>query len=140
MGDKELENQIKRQIANCVENRKIYNFLLGNNGGFDRCCAKYVKDMKALYPQIKSFLVLAYLPCKVDDNDKEFTDKMFDEVVYPALEKVPKKYAILARNKWMVDNSDFIIFYVNHSWGGACKSLEYATRKHKNHINFGEIK
>lgn len=44
------------------------------------------------------------------------------------------------RNEWIVNNSDYIMFYVNHSWGGACKMLEYANKKKKDYINFGTKK
>lgn len=138
--DKELEARIKDKIVECVEKRMIYNFWLGGYGGFDRCCAKYVKDMKKLYPQIKSYLVLAYMRNKRDDYDKEYISKMFDGTIYPPLENIPLRFAISKRNKWIVDNSDYIIFYVNHSWGGACKSFEYANKKNKNYINFGTKK
>ena len=32
-------------------------------------------------------------------------------------------------NQYMVDNSQCMICYVRHSWGGAAKTLEYAKRK-----------
>ncbi|MBR1984210.1 MAG: DUF1273 domain-containing protein [Clostridia bacterium] len=136
----DLECRIKSEIADCVENRKIYNFWLGGYGGYDSCCARYVKEMKDIYPQIKSYLVLAYIHNKMDDYDKEYIAKMFDGTIYPPLEKVPLRYAISKRNQWIVDNSDYIIFYVNYSWGGACKSFEYANKKHKDYINFGTKK
>ncbi len=52
---KSLEKLIKGEIANCVEKRGICNFLLGGYGGYDSFCAKCVKDMKEIYPQIKSY-------------------------------------------------------------------------------------
>lgn len=135
--DKELENKIKSEIINCIENKNIYNFWLGGYGGFDRCCAKYLKEMKEIYPQIKSVLVLAYIQNKMSDYEKEYIEKMFDETIYPPLESVPLRFAIPKRNLWIVDNSDYIIFYVDYSWGGASKCLEYASKKQKNFINLG---
>lgn len=134
---KSLETLIKREIADCVEKKGICNFLLGGYGGYDSFCAKCVKDMKKIYPQIKSYLVLAYLNNKEDNFDKEYISKMFDGTIYPSLENVPFKFAIAVRNKWIVDNSDYIIFFVNYSWGGASKSFDYAKRKHKPFINLG---
>lgn len=138
--NKQLENKIKNQIIYCVENLKIYNFYLGGYGGFDVCCAKYVNDLKKIYPQIKSHLVLAYLNNKFDTYDKMYINNMFDETIYPPLENTLLRFAISKRNQWIVDNSNYIIFYINHSWGGAYKSFEYANKKHKHYINLGTYK
>ena len=40
----------------------------------------------------------------------------------------------------MVRNSDFIIAYVNVGWGGAARALEYAVRRKKPYLNFGQKK
>ena len=133
--NKDIEFKIKQEIANCVENKKIYNFCLGGYGNYDNCCARYVNDMKKFYPQIKSYLIFAYLNNKIDKYTKEYICKNFDETIYPPLEKVPLRFAISKRNKWIVDNSEYIIFYINHSFGGAYKFYEYAQKKNKTYIN-----
>ena len=55
----------------------------------------------------------------------------FDNIVYPPLETVPYRYAIIRRNEWMIDQADIVIAHVRYSWGGAERSLEYAKRKKK---------
>ena len=55
----------------------------------------------------------------------------FDNIVYPPLETVPYRYAIIRRNEWMIDQADIVIDPVRYSWGGAARSLEYAKRKKK---------
>ena len=37
----------------------------------------------------------------------------------------------------MVLESDAVVAYVTHGWGGAAKTLEYARRKKKNILLFG---
>ena len=55
------------------------------------------------------------------------------ETLYPdGLELVPKRFAITHRNRWMVEHSEFIIAYVNRSYGGAAQTLSYAERKKLN--------
>ncbi len=49
---------------------------------------------------------------------------------YPPIEAVPKKFAIVKRNEYMVDKSDAVA-YVKKSWGGATITLEYAQKKKK---------
>lgn len=99
-------------------------FFLGGYGAFDQLAAEVVCEMKKRYPHIKSVLILPYLEKKVDM-------KKYDETIYPDLEAVPKRYAIIHRNRWMVEKSDVLIAYVMHEWGGAAKTLEYAKKKNK---------
>ena len=59
----------------------------------------------------------------------------YDEIIYPPIENIPLKYSIIYRNKWIVENSDFIFFYVAHTWGGAYQMLEYAKNINKQFFN-----
>jgi len=106
-------------------------FLLGGYGAFDSLTALAVHDLKSEYPHIRSTLVLAYL-------DREYNEDLYDDTVYPALEKVPLRYAISRRNEWMVDASDVVVSYVTHSFGGAATTLRHAERKHKRIIHLSE--
>ena len=64
--------------------------------------------------------------------------ELYDSIVYPPLEKTPLKFAISKRNEWMIDQSDFVIAYVEHSFGGAYQSLKYAHRKGKRIVNLAK--
>ena len=99
-------------------------FLLGGYGWFDGGAATTVKKLKEEYPYINSLFVTPYI-------NKHYNMDLYDESIYPPLESVPLRFAISARNKWMVDSADVIISCVKHSWGGAAKTLEYAKRKNK---------
>ena len=59
----------------------------------------------------------------------------YDSSLYPPIEKAPLKFAISRRNEWMMKNSDVIIAYVDHSWGGAFRSLKFAIAAKKKIIN-----
>lgn len=99
-------------------------FLLGGYGHFDALAASAVWELKAKYPHIQSVLVLPYLDRKVNAENYDYT-------TYPPLERVPRRYAISHRNRWMVDHADVVVAYVLHSWGGAASTLEYAQRQKK---------
>ena len=59
--------------------------------------------------------------------------------MYPeGLESVPRRFAISWRNKWMVGESDTVICYIAHSWGGAAQFVELAERKKKTVINLAK--
>ena len=107
-------------------------FYLGGYGGFDHMCAAVLRKMKDANPHIRLVLVLPYL------NSSILTDG-YDETVYPPLESVPRRFAISRRNEWMVMESDAVVAYVTHGWGGAAKTLEYARRKKKRILLYGEV-
>ena len=98
-------------------------FYLGGYGDFDSLAAAAVRRQKIAYPNIEAVLVLAYLDREIDASRYDGT--------YPPLEKVPRRYAIVRRNEWMVSVSDVVISGVLHSWGGAARTLEFAQRKNK---------
>ena len=62
----------------------------------------------------------------------------YDETVYPPLESVPRRYAILRRNEWMIQRCDVLVAYVTHGWGGAARTLAYARKKKKTILAYGE--
>ena len=55
----------------------------------------------------------------------------YDDSVYPPLESVPPRFAIPKRNQWMVQQSNVVVSYVLHDWGGAAATLRYARQKKK---------
>ena len=103
-------------------------FLLGGYGDFDKLCAATVKELKNTHPHIKSILIIPYI-------DRAFDQQLYDCSEYPPLENVPKRFAISKRNEYMVDNSDTIISFINHTYGGAFKTFSYAKRKAKQIID-----
>ena len=124
----ELQEWLKQNIIAQIEAGATV-FYFGGYGAFDHAAASAVWEIKKIYPHIQSILVLPYLDKKVDAS-------YYDNTTYPPLENVPRRYAILRRNRWMVDVSDVIIAAVDHGWGGAAQTLQYAVSKKKNVINF----
>ena len=112
-------------------------FFLGMYGDFDFFAYACTKEYKKRHPNAKLVFVTPYIHknyCLLEDAKERF-----DEIIYPELEKVPKRYAIIRRNEYMIDESDFIIFYVtHHHGGGAYMALEYAKRKKKQYINISK--
>ena len=47
------------------------------------------------------------------------------------IETVHPHFAISWRNKWMIKQSDYVVTYITHSWGGAAQFAEKANRKKK---------
>lgn len=125
-----IKLKLEKEITNLIEKENVTTFYSGGKGAFDWLCAHTVDELRKDYPFIKSYWVLAYMP-KEKDEYTERISKIFDDTVYPDIENVPQRFAILKRNEWVVNNSNFLIVYVDHEWGGAYKTLEYAEKRRK---------
>ena len=111
----------------------------GGYGRFDYFAAHCVKEAQTKAKNIRNCLVIPYLTVSFQERIKEYNG-FFDDVIYPALENVPPKYAIIRRNEWMVDRADLLIAYITHGWGGAALTYHYAKRKGIPTVNLAEAK
>ena len=115
--------RLEEAIENCYSKGITY-FYVGNRGRFDSLAASAVKRAKQRHPDIKLYLLLAYHP---GERAVYLTDG-FDGSYYPPLENVPRPYAIVRGNQYMVDNSDYLICYAKHI-GNTRNLLEYAQKR-----------
>ena len=97
---------------------------------FDWLCAAVLQGLKRRHAHIRLILVLPYL-------NGAMPAEGYDETVYPPLESVPRRYAILRRNEWMIQRCDVLVAYVTHGWGGAARTLAYARKKKKTILAYG---
>ena len=91
-----------------------------------------VLTMNALYkdrhPGITLTLLLPYHPAERPVK----TPPYFDGTFYPlGMEAVPRRLAIVRANRYMVDNSNFLIAYAWHPASNARELVEYAQRREK---------
>lgn len=133
-GHKQVENedQVRQWLENAVDGliqEGADVFYLGGYGGFDRMALSAVNKTKEAHPSVRAILVLPYL-------DRSMDLDAYDGSIYPPLEKVPRRYAISRRNRWMVDQADVVVAYVIHEWGGAATTLRYAEAKKKTIMRF----
>lgn len=123
----DLNDILKSSIVELIENKSVTTFLVGHNGAFDNLVRSTLKQLSVVYPKIRYFVVLAYRPIEKEKN-LHFD---FSDTIYPdALSNVPAKYAIDKRNRWMIDNCDYVISYVKYP-GGAARFSELAKKKGK---------
>ena len=63
----------------------------------------------------------------------------FDAVISPFVQRETIGMAISNTNKWMVNQSDFLLCYVKHNSESKCDMLEYAkSKKHITIINLAD--
>ena len=110
----------------------VDSFLVGNQGGFDSTVLHTLRLLKEKHPYITYNVVLAYMPrAKEDWSAYEPMETLYPE----GLEAVYPRYTISWRNKWMIQESDVVVTYITHSWGGAAQFAKKAQRKNKRVIN-----
>jgi len=129
-GHADCPDSILSRLEDAVEDRYaqygVTAFYVGSRGRFDSLAATAVNRVKQRYPDIRLYLLLAYHPAEraVDLWNG------FDGAYYPPLEHVPRPYAIVRANQYMVDTSDCIICYVQHI-GNTRNLLKYAQKREK---------
>ena len=134
-----LSDIIEKTICENIKFNDKIVFYCGGYGDFDNLCAKICRSIKRTYSNCEIVFITPYLNKSQQKKMNNYLiDKIYDSIIYPQLENVPPKFAISRRNEWMVDQSDLIIAYVEHTFGGAYKSLCYAQRKKKRIINLAE--
>ena len=128
VGSASLEEKLLAILRDQINDSEA-ELLLGDYGGFDRFVYDCVRKYKKENTGVKLVLVTPY----IDRKRKEYGK--YDEIVYPPLENVPYKFAIVERNKWMVDQADVIILCVEREYGGAFQAVKRARKKNKRIIN-----
>ncbi len=134
LSTKELEEKMMNTLEEKLGNEPT-EFLLGGYGNFDsfayRCCKEYQRT----HPKTKVIFVTPYITESYQRNHLEYKKNFYDQIIYPEIEKAPPRFAISYRNKWMVEQADLVIAFVEHSYGGAYQTYQYAQRKKKEIIN-----
>ena len=108
-------------------------FYVGHQGRFDAYVHSELKKLKQEYPQINYAVVLAYMPGKKTEYD-DYSDTMLPE----GIESIHPHYAISWRNNWMLRQSDYVVTYITHSYGGAAQYVSKAKSAKKWIIELGK--
>lgn len=102
----------------------IRTYIVGSRGSFDQMAATAIKSLKKRYSDITLTLLLAYHPAE----RPVMLSPGFDGSFYPPLEGVPRQYAIVKANQYMVEHCDTIICYVKNP-GNTRNLLEFAQKR-----------
>lgn len=124
----DIETTLRKTLCYLIEDQGVTCFLAGGMGEFDELFAKTVRSLRSTYPKIRLCLVVPYLTKRLNEQSKSLAS-VYDEILLPAeLDGAHKKAAIPLRNRWIVENSDFVISAVHREFGGAYKAVSYAAR------------
>lgn len=129
---KDFSGVLSEYLEDLILNQGVVEFWTGGMGNFDGSFASAVRGLKRKHPYIKLVLIKPYFSNELNTN-KEYYEYTYDDVVIPGiLAGVHPKSAITKRNRWMVENSDFIVTYVYRDHGGAFEAKKYAMKLGKN--------
>lgn len=107
---------------------KLY---LSGYGNFDQFAYSCGKEYQSTHPNVELVFVTPYLNEKYQKNKLAHVTSGYDAVIYPELECVPPRIAIVRRNQWMVEHADFLVAYITRRFGGAYTTYQYAMKKKK---------
>lgn len=133
---KEIEPNLRTALIDLIENQNVDLFYVGNKGNFDAMAYRVLKELSQKY-SIKYYVVLAYMPNK----RKEYAYFDYTDTILPdGIETVPKRYAIVYRNNWMIHKSDFVVAYVtDHINSSSSKFVSLAEKQDKVVIHLNSI-
>ena len=103
----------------------VTEFVVGHYGRFDYMAAAAVEAAKKRHPEVTLTLLLPYYPFPYDTSD-------YDRTLYPeGMETVPKPYAIVKANEYMIRNSEYLICYDAGRVGKTRDFVAMALRREK---------
>ena len=88
---------VKEKIRNCISECKSVTFYLGGYGEFDKLCASACRELKREREGIDLVYVTPYFELKDQKKISELQRSgLYDSSIYPPIERVPPRFAILA--------------------------------------------
>lgn len=124
-----VKSSLDLVLIDLIENKGVKSFYVGNNGCFDDMVINRLERLSKVY-DISFFIVLAYMPTKKTAQQNTLLPE--------GIECCPARYRISFRNKWMIKKTDYVVTYVNRSFGGAYKFKNIAINQKKTVIELSQ--
>ena len=106
-------------------------FVVGQYGSFDRMAASAVLSAKHKRPEVVLKLLLPYHPAE----RSVIRTEDFDALLYPpGMETVPRRYAIVKANEYMIRHCDFLICFDCYRAGNTHKLVKTALRRQEKRL------
>ncbi len=132
-----LQSRIEKTLVSLIDDDcKV--FYSGMAEGFDILCAECVLKLKDKYPEVSLVCALPF-----DSQERSYSAnwrnryydilQSADEVVYISKEYFP--WCFQERNKFMVDNCDFVVCWYDGKSGGTQNTIKYAQKLGRYLIN-----
>ena len=129
----QLNKQLAPIIKELIQTKQYVSFLIGRNGEFDEFAASVIKCVQKEVGKENNDITLV-LPYTV--ANLEYYENYYDNVIIPEnVYGVHPKSAIPLKNRWMIEQSNLVIVYVEHDQGGAYAAIKYANKLNKEIVN-----
>lgn len=126
---RQLDDQFTRLIKKLLQTKTYVSFLIGRNGEFDEYAASMIKTVQRETGKENSDITLV-LPYTV--ANMEYYESYYDSIVIPdCVYRAHPKTAITQRNRWMIEQADLVIIYIERNNGGAYSAWKYAKKQDK---------
>lgn len=121
-----------KTISSLIVNNDVKTFYVGTHGNFDRMVYDVLCELQLIY-SIKVCVILAYR-----DKTGKQTYYQTDQTIYPdILEKTPLRFAINKRNIYMINQSQYMICYMDYTNSNTLTFVKTAIKKGLRVINLG---
>ena len=116
-------------IEDLILNESINEFWVGNYGDFDKLSAKAVRVLKEKYSDIQLNLVVPCLTSEINEYKEQYYRNYDNVIIADIPEKTPRNLRIIKSNEYTIQNAEILVCYVERSFGGAAKTLDYAEKR-----------
>jgi len=146
IGHRTIENEdalfpLLKETISALINKGATTFLFGSMSEFDDLSLKAVTELKKEHLNIKRIYVRAAYQ-HIDKAYENYLLKFYEETYFPKKIENAGKYSYVERNREMIDNSEYYVFYYNESYtlqtgrnSGTKNAYLYAIKKKKRIIN-----
>lgn len=139
-GNRRMLLKLRAIIERFIDKRGVTTFISGMALGIDTWSAQIILQLKNKYPNIK--LVCA-IPCanqsdRWREEDKEIHADILSQAdyVHYVSEAPYTNWCMTDRDKWMVDQSRFVLSVFNGDKnGGTWQTVKYATKRQRTILN-----
>lgn len=133
----EVEKRLADIISKLIKNKAYVKFLFCNDGEFDWLVSSVISRVTYGHHNSSTVLVLPYMKAGYRDHKSNYL-MFYNEVeICEESSSAYFKSAFQIRNRNMVDRSDLVVCCIQHKYGGAYQTVQYAEKQHCNIINIG---
>ena len=112
IGHRDAPESLRPLLSEAVERHitqyGVSEYIVGHYGRFDAMAAQAVREAKRRHPEVTLTLLIPYYPFRWLPQ----LAKNYDATFYPpGLETVPKPFAIVRANEYVIQTCDYLICY-----------------------------
>lgn len=126
-----LKEVLRREIVKLIEEQRVEHFISGMALGTDMFAAEIVLDLKKSFPWI---ILECAIPCETQAVkwSESMRERYFDIAskcdIETMIQRTYTPDCMHRRNRYMVEQADYLIAVWSGSAGGTQKTIEYAQR------------